>query len=289
MNNKKILILGSGGTLGQALIKELSDKKNYQVIAWDRAEIDITNFAEVKEKILSQRPDIIINAVAHNAVDKIETEEAEFLAAQKINGEAVKNLALLAKELGSILIHYSSDYVFAGIKEAGYTEAEKPEPLNKYGQTKWLGEQNLLAVSPQFYLIRLSKLFSNMHAGPTSKKSFVETMLGLFKSGKQEFELVDDEFSSPTYAPDLAKFTVALWEENQPWGIYHGANSGGCTWYLWAQEIFAAKKMSVVLTPVSADKFPRPAARPHQSILLNTKRPAQRSWQEALREALLTL
>ncbi len=289
MNNKKVLILGAKGMLGQALTKELTSRGNYEVVAWDREEIDITDETELKEKISAIKPEIIINAVAHNAVDKIETEEASFLAAQKINGEAVKILALIAKELDCLLIHYSSDYVFAGVAAAGYAENDLPEPLNKYGQTKLLGEENLLAVASKFYLIRLSKLFSNLPAGPTSKKSFVETMLSLQAQGRSAFELVDDELSSPTYAPDLAKFTLALWEDNQPWGIYHGTNSGSCTWYSWGQEIFAAKKLPVTLTPVTADKFPRPAARPHQSILLNTKRPAQRSWQEALREALLTL
>jgi len=290
MINKKVLILGFRGTLGQALVKEFSNgSSNYEVVSWDKEEIDITNAEQLKEKIVLLQPEIIINTVAHNAVDKIETEEAEFLSAQKINGEAVKNLAVIAKDLGTVLIHYSSDYVFAGVKEDGYAEEENPEPINKYGQTKLMGEKYLLEVAPHFYLIRLSKLFSNIPAGPTSKKSFVETMLGLYNQGKRDFELVDDELSSPTYALDLAKFTRELLEQQKPWGIYHGANSGGCTWYGLGKEIFAAKNYDVCLLPVLAIKFPRPAPRPYQSILLNTKMPLQRPWVEALKEALQTL
>ncbi|MCX6779462.1 MAG: SDR family oxidoreductase [Candidatus Magasanikbacteria bacterium] len=286
MSNKKILILGSRGTLGQALVKEFTNVGFYDVTSWDRDDIDVTDEAQLKEKIGLLRPEIIINTVAHNAVDKIETEEAEFLSAQKINGEAVKNLSLIAKELGAVLVHYSSDYVFAGVKEEGYAEEDSLEPINKYGQTKLMGEKYLLENASQFYLIRLSKLFSDTKAGSTSKKSFVETMLSLYDQGKRDFDLVDDELSSPTYAPDLAKFTRALIEDKKPWGIYHGANSGGCTWYELGKAVFEIKKYDVCSVPVPSVKFPRPTKLPHTSILLNTKMPPQRPWQEALKEAL---
>ena len=287
MSGNKVLILGAKGMLGQALLKEFS--ASYEVVAWDREDVDITEKDILRDKISAMRPDIIINTVAHNGVDKIETDNAEFSAAQKINGEAVKNLAAIANDLDAIIIHYSTDYVFDGKKETGYTEADAPNPISRYGQTKFQGEKNLLETSRKFYLIRLSKLFSNVSAGPTSKKSFVETMLGLYQTGKKELELVDEELSSPTYAPDLAKFTRGLLENRKPWWIYHGANFGAGTWYELGKTIFEIKKFDVCIVPVSSSKYPRPALRPQTSILLNTKMPQQRSWQAALKEALQIL
>lgn len=282
---KSVLILGAKGMLGQALGVEFS-ASGWTVTGHDREELDVTDFVAVAQKLAELKPDLVINSVAINAVDKIETEPDFFAAAELINTKVPGELARLCKIQNSTFVHYSSDYVFAGDNESGYVEDAPFAPLNKYGYTKAAGEVAVQNVGGKYYVIRLSKLFGMPAVSEGAKKSFVDTMLGLAVGGKTEFEVVDDESSSPTYAPDLAHLTRELVESNKEFGVYHGANSSACTWYEWAKEIFAIKKLAVEVRPVSVSAYPRPAARPHASILLSTKMPTQRSWQEALQEYL---
>jgi len=207
--------------------------------------------------------------------------------AKKVNGEAVGNLAEICDKENIILIHYSSDYVFYGDNKDGYDENSNINPIDKYGETKALGEKLLQENTDKFYLIRLSKLFGKPAIVEGAKKSFVDTMIWLVTEVKKDhLDLVDEEISSPTYAPDLAKFTKSILEEKKEFGIYHGANSGVCSWYEFALEVFKIKNIKIDTTPVSGDKFPRPAKRPIYSELLNTKISKQRTWQEALRDYL---
>lgn len=281
----KILILGYKGMLGQALVEEF--KKDYEIITWDKEDLDICDFELVKNKISEISPEIIINTTAINAVDKIEESEDFFELAKKVNGEAVGNLAEICNEKKIILVHYSSDYVFYGDNKNAYKEDAKINPINKYGETKALGEKLLQEKTDKFYLIRLSKLFGKPAIAEGAKKSFIDMMIWLATEGeKDHLDLVDEENSSPTYAPDLAKFTRKILEEKKEFGIYHGTNTGVCSWYELALETFKIKNIKIDTTAVSGDKFPRPAKRPVYSELLNTKMPKQRSWQEALREYL---
>lgn len=280
----KIIILGSKGMLGKALREEFND---FEVFCFDKEDLDITNENNLKEKIEEIRPEVVINATAINAVDNIEIESGFYKIAEEINGTVVGKLAKICKDLGIVLVHYSSDYVFKGDNPAGYNEDTYTDPINRYGETKVLGEKLLKLTTDKFYLIRLSRLFGLAGESEMAKKSFVDTMLDLvINKGKKELDLVDDEKSCPTYAPDLAKFTRMLVEKKEPFGIYHGVNSGVCTWYEFAKEIFKIKNLEVKCNPVSAGEFPRPAKRPNFSELINTKVDKQRNWQEALKEYL---
>jgi len=282
----KVLILGAKGMLGQELATEFS-VNGYETIGWDKEELDITDYIVTATKISDLHPDIIINAVAYNAVDKIEEDEKAFDLAKKINSEAVENLAGICKELQAVFVHYSSDYVFKGNSEKGYKEDDQTDPINKYGITKATAEKNILEIGGKFYIIRLSKLFGKPAVSEGAKKSFVDTMIWLAtEGGKTHLDLVDEEVGCITYAPDLARLTHEIVESQRPFGIYHGSNSGVCSWYQWAKEIFEIKKINIDITPVSGDKFPRPAKRPMYSELLNTKLPRQRDWKEALSEYL---
>jgi dTDP-4-dehydrorhamnose reductase len=120
-----------------------------------------------------------------------------------------------------------------------------------------------------------------MGSGDNVKRSFVDTMLELAKT-KNEFDIVDEELSSPTYALDLARRTREIVEGKYEYGIYHGANRGACTWFGFAEAIFKIKEINIKLNPVPSGKFPRPAKRPAYGVLLNTKLPEARTWQEAL-------
>lgn len=283
---QKVLILGAKGMLGQELVREFC-APDFETIGWDKEDLDITNFEETAKKISEINPSILINSVAYNLVDKIEEDPNIFELAKNINGEAVGNLARICKDNNITLVHYSSDYVFKGDNRDGYKEDDKLDPVNKYGETKAIAENQILNVGGKFYIIRLSKLFGKPAVSVGAKKSFVDTMVWLAtEGGKTHLDLVDEEVGCITYAPDLVKLTHGIIDGQKPFGIYHGANSGVCSWYEWAREIFKLKNINIDTVPVSGDKFPRPAKRPMYSELLNTKLPKQRNWEEALKEYL---
>jgi len=276
----KILIIGAQGMLGQELLKIFP-----QAVGWDREEIDITDEKQVKQKISDLKPAVVINAAAYNAVDAC-GQDAEFELAKKINGYALGYLADVCLTLNATLVHYSTNYVFAGDKKDGYQESEPPNPVNKYGQSKLLGEREILRRSNlKYYLIRTSKLFGAKGKSTMAKENFFAQMLRL--STKQiELRVVDDELSNFTYAPDLVQATNILWQESHASGIYHLVNANPRTWYEGARALFDILGKKVKLIPVAANEFPRPAKRPKYGTLLNTKFPKLRDYEEALEEYL---
>ena len=165
MDNKTIII-GSRGQLGSALMEAFAD---HNPLGWDRGEVDVTNQADLEAKIFAARPTIIINAAGYTNVDEAETHSQE---AQAVNADAVGFLARAARQLNALIVHYSTDYVFDGSQKNGYTEHAVPDnPVNVYGKTKLLGEQQLRQSGADYYLIRLSLLF-----GPGGR-NFVKSIL----------------------------------------------------------------------------------------------------------------
>ncbi len=282
---KKIVIIGAKGMLGQSLMKVFSGDGKYQVIGWDFADIDIADEKRVFEKIQKEKPDIVINCAAHNAVDKIEESEEEFEKAKKVNGDGPKFLAKACKETDAIFVHYVSDYVFDGEKGI-YVETDQANPISKYGISKEMGEKNVKEIGGKYYLIRTSKLFGKPAQSEGAKKSFFAVMLDLAKSQK-ELRVIDGERSCFTYVEDLAKATKKLIEENFDYGVYHLVNEGAVTWYEGVTELFEiAGIKDVKIIPASVSDFPRPAKRPASSVLKNTKFPKLRSYKEAIAEWL---
>ncbi|MEI8103620.1 MAG: sugar nucleotide-binding protein, partial [Candidatus Moraniibacteriota bacterium] len=191
---RTVLILGSKGMLGQELVRTFSMTRRrsdelwrgeaggeitYQVIAWDREEIDATDSVVLREKILEIQPNLILNAIAYNAVDLCETSDEEWTKAKQLNIDLPRNLAMIARELDATLIHYSTDYVFGGEenREKPYTEMDILAPVQRYGQTKFVGEQASLTVGGKVYVVRLSKLFGRAASSVGGKKSFFGMML----------------------------------------------------------------------------------------------------------------
>lgn len=286
----RVLIIGAKGMLGQELVRVFHDA---DVLAWDRAQIDITNQERVRERVRAVAPALIINAAAYNAVDKAETESE---LANRVNGDAVGFLAEAAATVGATFVHYSTDFVFDGRKHEGYAEDDEPNPLSTYGRSKLAGERALFDVAAKcstpgvehplrWYLIRTTRLFGPAGSSPEAKRSFVDTMVSL-SATKDRLELIDEEVSSPTYAPDLAVATREIIEHVFPSGTYHRTNAGSCTWYGFAKEIFQITGWRGTVVPVPASAFPRPATRPAYSVLQTTKLPPLRPWQEALGEYL---
>lgn len=278
MEMNKILIVGARGMLGQTLVSELKD---HALTLWDKDEIDITDASQVNEKISALQPNIIINAAAYTAVDACE-ENNEL--AMKVNGEGPGNLAQVAKRIGAILVHYSTDYIFNGTKEAGYTEDfAEVDPVNEYGKSKAAGEAAIKSTADatwnKYYIIRTAWLYGA--GGP----NFVDTMMTLAQ-GRDSLSVVNDQHGSPTFTNDLAERTTWMLKELPEFGVYHVTNAGTCTWYEFAKEIFSQAGISITLMPCTSEEFPRPAKRPAYSILLNTKLPEMRSWQAGLAEYL---
>ena len=292
--------------LGQELVNVFKKDSDYKVTAWDFDKIDITDEVQVKEKIGKLKPEIIINAVGYNAVDACEKDKAEFAKAKLVNSKAPGFLVKIAKKLDATFVHYSTDYVFSGmpeisepagcggscgscslhegfIPEIGFDEEAIAEPVQKYGMTKLAGEDAVQRNGEKYYIIRLSKLFGKPAKGKNAKRSFFDVMLEAGKKNS-EVKVVDEETSCFTYAPDLAKKTKEIIEAEKPYGIFHVANAGPCTWYEAVVELYKMAKLKTKVIPVSADEFPRPAARPYVSTLINTKLNPLRSYKLALRE-----
>lgn len=281
-----ILILGGRGNLGSQLTRVFS--ADYETVSLDREDLDVLDFPLLKAKVDELKPELIINTVAYNAVDKCE-DPAEYKIALKLNQELPGVLAELALEKRIALIHYSSDYVFNGTSEKiEFTETDTPNPINKYGESKALGEREIISRRKRglnYYLIRTSKLFGPRGKSAAAKPSFFDIMLDLAQN-KQELSVVNEELSCFTYTSDLAEATKRLWELEVEPGIYHLINEGPATWADGVIELFKLKKVEAALKMIRSENLLRAARRPKYSVLKNTKLKKLRNWKMALKEYL---
>lgn len=273
----RTLILGARGMLGTQLRALYSD-----AVAWDREDADVLDSAQFRAKVLAldPAPDVIVNCVAYNNVDGAEDQPD---AAFALNGEFPGRLADLAAEIGAVLVHYSSNYVFDGLI-GEYAEDAVPSPLSVYGQSKLEGEHQIAKCAANtWYVLRTAVLFGPKGESEVSKRSFVDLMLDLAAS-RNRISAVSDEVNSVTYAPDLAAITRGVLASRPPSGIYHAVNSGEASWYDFACEIFRQAQKTMEVVPLPASQMPRKARRPRRAVLRNTKLPPVRPWQAALEE-----
>jgi dTDP-4-dehydrorhamnose reductase len=275
---RNVVILGSRGNLGGQLLELYPD-----ATGWDRDDVDATDFPSLRARFagLGFVPGAVINCIAFNDVDGAEDHpQRAFL----LNAELPAELARIARDLGVPLVHYSTNYVFDGV-QGEYAEGDPPAPLSVYGRSKLAGERRIAEYAGQWYVLRTAVIFGPKGESALSKKSFVDIMLEL--SGKRDaIEVVVDEINNLTYAPDLAQATRSLLAAPPPSGIYHLTNSGCASWFECAREVFRIAGRTVTAIPVPAARFPRKARRPAKALLLNTKLPLLRPWQEALGEFL---
>lgn len=273
----KYLIIGNRGTLGNEFVNLISSD---QQLAVDRNELDITDQNAVKDFLITHKPEVVINCAAYTNVDGA---ESDYEAAHKINAEAVGYLSSACNQVNARLVHFSTGMVFPGTDPEGYNENTEPQPVNNYGVSKLAGEKIIQNSCNNHYLIRTEWLYGKP-ASESAKKSFVELMIELGKSGKVKG--VTDEIGKPTWAKDLAQATIELIQSGKPNGIYHLANEGKASRLDWVNEIYKITEMTAEIEPVSGSSFPRPAKRPEFELINNTKLPKMRSWQEALQEYL---
>ena len=279
----KILITGANGLLGHELSSLLKD---HTLILLSHSQLDISDSESVNKQIDSSSPDIIINSAAYTQVDACETN---YDLAFQSNAIGPKNLAIKCKQLGIPLIHISTDYVFEGNekKNSPLVENDKLGPKTVYGKTKLEGEKMVQENCEKYFILRTAWLYGE-------GKNFVKTMLSLSKKNK-ELKVVNDQIGSPTYAKDLAKAIKEIIEKkSDKYGIYHVTNKGEVSWYEFAKKIFEIKNIEIKVNPCTSEEFPRPAPRPHYSVLSNQKWidagfTPMRDYEEALNEYLDSL
>lgn len=294
----RILLLGAKGQVGQELQKTLLTVGDLVAVGKETVNLAVTE--KLREVIVPIQPDIIVNAAAYTAVDRAETD-AEL--AHEVNQNASTVLADVAQELGALLVHISTDYVFDGTQSHPYAESDTPNPQSVYGHSKWLGEQGIRQNCPQHIILRTAWVY-----GAQGKGNFVKTMLRL-GAERSELRVVDDQIGSPTWAKDIGDAIASLihhWSTSDPatqaeiCGTYHFTNRGVASWYDFAVAIFAeAQTLGIPLQierviPITTSEYPLPAPRPAYSVLSNSKitpilgKPAPH-WRQSLRQMLQEL
>lgn len=281
--------------LGSQFKAQLKEIPGVELAALTHKNVDITSYGNVKHHFDDFNPDVVINCVAYTHVDDAEfsSEKREAIA---VNTDGPKNIARLCAKSDAILIHFSTDYVFGGRKEPpnGYTEDEIPDPLNVYGDTKYQGEEMIRKEMVKYFVVRTSWLYGPR---PEGDKSFVSTMLRLggevLAGERPGLKVVGDQFGCPTYTVDLVQGVLKNFilkaadpEKLPEFGIYHLTNDAFTSWHGFAAEIFKIREPRMQVQKVGSAEVPRPAVRPKNSILLNTKLPKLRTWKDALADYL---
>lgn len=269
----KILLIGKNGQLGWELQRSLATLGEVVAVDFFDSELcgDLTDFAGISKTIQTIKPDVIVNAAAHTAVDKAESERE---LAELLNSKSVAILAQESAKLGSLLVHYSTDYIFDGHGSHYHAETEDAYPLNVYGETKLAGEKAVTEFNPRHLILRTSWVYA------TRGNNFIKTMLRIARE-KEDVSVINDQYGAPTGADFLADCTaVAIRAEvhNRALaGTYHLVASGETSWYEYARFVFdIAKKHGEILAVIRVNgipttAYPTPAKRPLNSRLSNKK------------------
>ncbi|MEJ2610146.1 MAG: dTDP-4-dehydrorhamnose reductase [Candidatus Thiodiazotropha sp.] len=268
----KILLIGCDGQVGWELQRTLANLAEVTATSLCGSygyALDLLDAEAIKTAVRDIRPDYIVNAAAHTAVDKAESE-AEL--AQRLNADAPELLAQLSVESGATLIHYSTDFIFAGSASEPYKEDDATGPLGVYGETKLEGEKRVQATGANALIFRTSWVYGN-HG-----HNFMRTMLRLFRE-KDELSVVDDQVGAPTWSRMISEATSQILsqlrtgciDESALSGVYHMTAGGETSWYGFAQQILALSGESCIIHPVATQEYPTPAQRPAYSVLSNAK------------------
>jgi dTDP-4-dehydrorhamnose reductase len=284
----RILISGQHGQVSQALQEAL--KGLGELVVLGRDQLDLSQPESIRPVVREIKPDLIINAAAHTAVDQAESEPDLALA---INGTAPGVFAEEAAMLGIPFIHYSTDYVFDGSKDGAWTESDAPNPLGVYGRSKLAGEQAIEKAGGQYLILRTSWVYS------LTGRNFLLTMQRLLQE-REKMTIVADQIGAPTWAGTIAQSTrvmIERWRDGQPgaWGVYHLSASGETSWFGFAQAIGQALtsvgKPCASLEPIPSSAYPTPARRPLNSRMDCSRLErewgvTQPDWHDALLECL---
>ena len=279
----KILVTGIRGQLGFDVMKVLKSR-GIEAIGVNSDDMDITDPGRVKAVISSLRPDAVIHCAAWTAVDAAEDNEE---AARKVNVDGTANIAKACADTGARLMYFSTDYVFDGEGEKPWKPEDKTGPVSVYGASKLDGENEVRRILPdRHFIIRLQWVYG------INGRNFVKTMLNLAKT-HDRLTVVNDQIGGPSYTPDIARLAADM-IVTEEYGTYHAANTGYCSWYDFAREIFKEAGIDIVVEPVSSENYPAKARRPHNSRL-DTSKLTERGfkqlppWQDALKRFMTEL
>ncbi len=295
----RVLVTGARGQVGADLVELLAGRA--EVIACDRAALDLADPAAISRGVRAARPALILNAGAYTAVDRAESEVD---LARAVNARAPEVLAAEAKRAGALLVHYSTDYVFDGTKDSPYVEDDPTAPLGAYGATKLEGERAVAASGCDHLILRTSWVYA------PRGRNFMLTMLRL-AAEREELRVVDDQRGAPTPSRELARATLAIVGRGDgplaaedlaraaaKSGTYHATAAGETTWCGFARAIFEAWSKRAGpsfraprIVPIATRDYPTPARRPANSVLSNARLHATfgvalADWRTGLAEAV---
>lgn len=281
----KVAVIGANGQLGHDVVAAFRANGD-EVCPATHADVELTDAKLVAAFMRTEQPAVVVNTAAMHHVENCEKEPERAFA---VNGIGVRNLALSARELGAVIMHVSTDYVFDGSKGKPYEETDVPGPLNVYGNTKLSGEHFARSAADKCFVLRTSAIYGKHPCRAKGGLNFIELMLKLARE-RGTVRVVNNEFVSPTYTPELARQIVAL-SRCKEYGLYHATAEGSCSWYEFAREIFALANVGVKLEIAGPNEFPTKVPRPLYSVLENRALKCRglnlfQPWQEGLRNYL---
>lgn len=278
----KVLVTGVKGQLGYDVIRRLNERgiENKGV---DIDDFDLTDRGAVRAAITAYAPDAVVHCAAFTAVDRAEEMQD---VCRAVNVDGTRNVALACRETGAKLVYLSTDYVFSGQGTEPFEPESPKAPVNFYGLTKLLGENEITSLLDRYFIVRISWVFG------LNGKNFVKTMLRLGKE-KESVSVVSDQIGSPTYTYDLAALLCDMIETDK-YGVYHATNEGICAWSEFAAAIMEEGGLSCRVVPISSAEYPSKAARPKNSRMSKEKLTQAGfrrlpPWQDALHRYILEL
>ena len=274
----KILVTGANGQLGHELTALAIP--GIEIVGVSRTEMDVTDQDQTFAVIQAVQPDAVIHAAAFTGVDLAESQPDD---AYRVNATGTRNVAVATERVGARLCYVSTDYIFNGMGSKPYGEYDNTDPQSVYGKSKRAGEMLVQSLHSRWFIVRTSWVYGEHGT------NFVKTMLQK-SSELRKMRVVDDQVGSPTYVKDLAELLIDM-VRTEKYGIYHASNTGTCSWYEFAREIFDVTGTTTVLEPCSTEEFPRPAPRPRYSVFEHTALRTNgfallRPWREALNDFL---
>lgn len=280
----KVVLIGAKGQLGSDLTLILKTN-GYEVVSLTHANVEVTDMGSIRSTLIPAQPDVVINTAAYHKVEEAEGNPAQAFA---VNTIGPRNLALVCRDMELPLVHFSTDYVFSGLKGSPYVESDPVDPANIYGVSKAAGEMVLRYLWPRHFIVRTSGLYGKV--GSSGKGgNFVELMLQLAREGKS-IKVVNDQILTPTSTHALALQIAAL-IKTDAYGTYHATCQGKCTWYDFAVEIFRRAGFNPQLSPQTTTQSGVQVKRPPYSVLENANLKCigidlMPSWQDALQSYL---
>lgn len=284
----KVAVIGANGQLGSD-VAAMFAKHGDAVIPITHADIELTDIDSISKCLKGLQPQLVVNTAAMHQVERCEQEPEKAFA---VNALGSRNLALVTGELGAVLMHVSTDYVFDGSKGSPYEEQDATRPLSVYGNTKLSGEYFIRSTTPRHFVLRTSGLYGRNPCRGKGGLNFIDLMLKLGKE-RGKVRVVDSEEITPTSTCELAQQMVLL-SRSENFGLFHATAEGSCTWYDFAREIFSVAGLHVRVEIADPQEFPSKVPRPRYSVLENKALKAHGAncfspWQDGLRQYLLPL